>query len=400
MTKENKQFSLSSGKKESVVQLIISEAPNRTNADIKKWRQAIRNAEDEEEPDRTELLDIYADTMLDGLIVSVTQRILFKCTNSQMTFVKDGQADQEHPVSKMIKTPHFLEIIEHIVSAKWYGHSLMELDFEDGQIIDVELVSRKNVIPEKGIVVINIGDVDGILYKEPPTSNYLLEVGKKKDLGLLNPATQYAIFKRSGLSNMAEFIETYGVPIQEYQYDPTVPGSKKETEERARSQGAAAKIVMPIGTKTTIHKGADGNGSMVFKDNKSVNDEDLIFLLQTMTSKDGASKSQAEVHNLGEDELISAYKLFVELVLNYKLKPLLAIHGIDVEGGEFKYADTERLSKATLVKILVELSKIGEVPLEYIEKHLGIKLTRKEVEEEEPEEETQEEETEEEEKKR
>jgi hypothetical protein len=69
------------------------------------------------------------------------------------------------------------------------------------------------------------------------------------------------------------------------------------------------------------------------------------------------------------------------------------LHGIDVEGGEFKYDDTERLSKTALVELLVKLNKIGKIPYDYIEKHLGIKLSREEQpsegsqDEEEPEEE-------------
>lgn len=388
MTKQGNTFGISKRIEKKLGQIITSEAPNRTNTDIGKWRRAIESAEDIESPDRTDLLDIYADTMLDGLIISVTQRILFKCTNSPIIFSTNGEANQEHPVSKMTKTPMFLEIIEYIIASKWYGHSLIELDFKDKNLIEVELIPRKNVIPEKGIVVRNIGDTDGINYRQPPHANYLLEVGKKRDLGLLNPATPYVIFKRYGMSNLAEFVERYGIPIQVYEYDPDVPNAKKEVEKAAREQGAAAFVIMPKGTQSSIHKGADGSGSVVFKDNKTLNDEELllIFLLQTMTSKDGASKSQAEVHQIGEDDLISAYKLFVELVLNYKLKPLLAMHGINVEGGDFKYAETERLSKMQLVEILVKLSNIGEIPLDYIEKHLGIKLTRNQQDQEEREE--------------
>ena len=383
MTTHNNSFSLPKRTDTKLGQIIISEAPNRTGADIGKWRKALENAEDREYPDRTELLDIYADTMLDGLVISVTSRIVGRCTNAPIIFSKNGEADQDHPVSKMTRSPHFLEMIEYIIESKWYGYSLIELDFKDKMLVGVELIDRKNVIPEKGIVVKNIGDTDGIKYLEPPHSNYVLPVGKKKDLGKLNPATQYVIFKRSGMSSMAEFMERYGIPIQVYEYDPDVPNAKKEVEEQARNQGAAAFVVMPKGTQSSIHKGADGSGSVVFKDNKMLNDEEilLIFLLQTMTSKDGSSKSQAEVHQVGEDDLISSYKLFVEMTLNWYFKPLLALHGIDVDGGEFKYADTERLSKVQLVEILVKLSQIGEIPLDYIEKHLGIKLTRDEEKE-------------------
>ncbi len=379
---KDKPYQLNITKNGKIRNLVIVEPTHRINPDIRKWRYALRNAEDHDDPDRSTLYDIYEETILDGLVTSVTERIFLKCANSKMIFVKDGQADKEHPISKMIQTPTFLNIIQWIVESKWYGHSLIELDFEDGQIKEAALIPRKNVIPEKGLVVKNVGEQQGIAYREAPYINFLLDVGKNRDLGLLNKATPYTIFKRFGISSWGEFIERFGIPIQEYQYDPSVTGSKEEIERQAKEQGSGAIIVMPVGTQTQLHKGADGAGSTVFKDYKAANDEELllIFLLQTMTTKDGSSRSQAEVHEGGENELIAGYKLFIEMVLNFQLKPILEKHGFDVEGGEFKYEQTEKIEKLDLIKIFEGLANFGEVPLDVLEKHFGIKLTPKEKE--------------------
>lgn len=361
---------------------IIIEPTLRINPDIRKWRYALRNAEDEESPDRSVLYDIYEETTLDGMVTSVTERIKLKCTNSKIIFKVDDQANKEHPISKMIKTPVFLDIITWIIESKWYGHSLIELEFEDGKIKEAELIPRKNVIPEKGLVVKNVGEQEGISYREAPYVNFLLDVGKKKDLGLLNKATPYAIFKRFGISSWGEFIERFGLPIEEYQYDPEVTGAKEEIERQVTERGSGAKIVMPKGTSTKLHKGADGAGSTVFKEYKEANDEDilLIFLLQTMTTKDGASLSQAKVHEGGENELIAGYKMFIEMVLNFQLRPILKMHGFDVENGEFQYEKTEKISKLDLIKLFEGLANFGDIPLDVIEKHIGIKLTPKEKE--------------------
>lgn len=379
---KDKPYKLNVTRSRKISEQIIIEPTLRINPDIGKWRYALRSAEDDENPDRSVLYDIYEETMLDGMVTSVTERIRLKCTNSKIIFKVDGQANKEHPISKMIKTPVFLDIIAWILESKWYGHSLVELDFKDHQIQKAQLIARKNVIPEKGIVVKNVGDQDGIPYGDPPYVNYVLSVGKRKDLGLLNKATPYAIFKRFGISSWGEFIERFGLPIEEYQYNPGVTGSKEEIERQAKQRGSGAKIIMPEGTTTKLHKGADGAGSAVFKEYKAANDEDilLIFLLQTMTTKDGASLSQAKVHEGGENELIAGYKLFVEMVLNFQLKPILAMHGFNVEGGEFQYEKTEKIDKIDLIKIFEGLANFGNIPLDVIEKHFGIKLTPKEKE--------------------
>lgn len=379
---KDKPFKLNGRKGAKLSDTIIVESSLRINPDIGKWRSALRNAEDEDSPDRSTLYDIYKETILDGLVTSVTQRISSKCTNSKIIFKKEGEADKEHPISKMCQTPMFLEIISEIVASKWYGHSLIELDFNDKELVRAELLPRKNVIPEKGLLVKNVGEQEGINYREPPYLYYVLDVGKRKDLGLLNNATPYTIYKRFGISSWGEYVERYGLPIQEYQYDTDNPNARKEVEQQAKEQGSGARIIMPKGTETKLHKGADGSGSTVFVEYRGANNEEiaLIFLLQTMTTMNGSSRSQAEVHEGGEDELIAGYKLFVEMVLNFQLKPILEKHGLDVEGGEFKYEDTEKLSKKELLDIFKGLSNFGVVPLDVLEKHFGIKLTPKEKE--------------------
>lgn len=379
---KDKPFKLNSRKNANLKATLTLQSTRRTNPDIKKWRDALNYAEDIEDPNRSDLYDIYQETMLDGMITSATERIYLKCANSRIVFTKDGEADNDHPISQMVQTPIFLDILRWIVESKWYGHSLIELMIKDMQIESAQLIPRKHVVQEKGIVIKREGDQTGIYYRQPPYSNHLLEVGKPDDLGLLNKATPYAIFKRFGFSSWGEFVELFGIPQQEYNYDPNIPGSREEVERQAKNQGSGAKIIMPAGTTTKIHQGASGSGSSVFKDYKEANDEEilLIFLLQTMTTKDGSSRSQAEVHQGGEDELIAGYKLFVEMVLNYQLQPLLAKHGFDVEGGKFKYEDTEKLSKKQLLELIKGLSHFGEVSLDFIEENFGIKLTPKERE--------------------
>jgi len=380
----DRPFQLNSNKGGNLNSTVVVEAPLRINPDIRKWRYALRSAEDCDNPDRSVLYDIYEETLLDGLVTSVTERIYLRCANSKIVFKVDGQADKDNPISELIQTPKFLQIIKYIVESKWYGHSLIELEFKDKTIKDVHLIPRKNVIPEKGLVVKNVGEQTGISYRDTPYINYLLEVGQKNDLGLLNKATPYTIFKRFGISSWGEYVERYGIPIQVYKFDPNKPNAKAEVVAQAKQQGSSAKIVMPMGTETDIKEVAGGSGSSVFKDYKAANDEELllIFLLQTMTTKDGSSRSQAEVHKEGgEDELIAGYKLLVEMVLNFQLKPLLAMHGFDTSKGKFTYEKIEKLSKKDLVEILKTLANFGQIPLDYIEKHFGIKLTPNEKKE-------------------
>lgn len=385
---------------QKIAPLLIASPIRRFAPDIATWRRALKMAENPDLPNRTYLYDVYEETMLDGMVTSVTERIRLKCTNARLSFVEDGEADPEHPINKMTGSPQFLELITYIIESKWWGHSLIEFEFEDFKLKKLELIDRKNVQPEYGRVVFQVGGTKGIYYKNPPYSNYLLEVGKPKDLGLLNKATPPAIFKRLGVVNWGEFIELFSIPIRIFKYDPKVPDSKKQTEDSARDMGAGSRIVMPVGSEVEIVTAASNSGnSTTFKEYKNSNDEEimLMFLLQTMTSKDGSSRSQGEVHERSEGEMIAGYKLFVELVLNYQFIPLLEKHGFKVGNGKFKYDNSEKLSKKELLDVIKGLAQFGDVPLEYIEEHFNIQLDPKDIEPQPDEEEEEDEDNEEEE---
>lgn len=366
--------------KETKVGNLVLSPINRINPDIARWRMALRSAESPTNPIRSTLYDVYAETMLDGMVTSATERIVIKCTVSPIVFTKDGEADTENPISKMVQTPRFLQFIRFIIESKFFGHSLVEFEFDNEAISKIDLIPRKHVVPEKGIVTKRVNDSNGTHYREQPYSDWLVEVGGERTLGLLNKATPYSIYKRMGLANWGEFIELFGVPIRKFEYDSNNPNARKEVEAQAKKHGASATIIMPEGTKMDIIKGGDSSGnSTVFVDYKKANDEEilLIFLLQTMTTLDGSSRSQSEVHERGESDLIAAYKLFIELVLNFEFLPLLAKHGFDVEGGSFSYDAKKELSKKQLLDILKGLAMFGDIPLEFIEENFGIKLTPK-----------------------
>lgn len=64
---------------------------------------------------------------------------------------------------------------------------------------DVELIPRKHVIPEYGVIIREQGDEwkQGYDYRNTPLSDWVIEAGKPKDLGLFLKAAHQAIPKRT-----------------------------------------------------------------------------------------------------------------------------------------------------------------------------------------------------------
>ena len=62
--------------REGLVRKIVPKAISRIRKDMDSWRRALRQADSIERPRRKELMDLYADVMLDALLTSqIEQRI-------------------------------------------------------------------------------------------------------------------------------------------------------------------------------------------------------------------------------------------------------------------------------------------------------------------------------------
>ena len=100
MSKRNKRHNAKNKyqapvKSTAAVQELIPypEAPRREGFDINKWRLAIRSAEDAMYPDRTLLLDIYNDILLDMHLTAVIDKRIEAVKGTELIF-SDGAKPQ------------------------------------------------------------------------------------------------------------------------------------------------------------------------------------------------------------------------------------------------------------------------------------------------------------------
>jgi hypothetical protein len=218
-----------------VVQQLKITQVNRTSQDIQKWRDAIRAAEGTS-LNRTTLYDLYSDLLLDGHLSSVIDKRITQVINTPIIFAQDGEEDEV--ITKMLQTEDFLELIAEILNSRFWGHTLCELQFMPEEI-DVTLIPRKHVIPERSEIKIRQSDPKGFSYKEPPYVDYVIEAGKSDDFGLLMKAAQYVIYKRGGFGDYAQFAELFGMPFRKFTYDGYDDKVRQLLEQAAEAAGSA-----------------------------------------------------------------------------------------------------------------------------------------------------------------
>lgn len=346
---------------------------DRSRKDLDKWRQALLSAENILRPARKLLYDLYADIVLDDHLISVMAQRRLAVTTSSIVFQNDGKEIES--INKLIETEMFEEVLEHALDSRFYGYSLIKTDF---RLEKAELVPRAHVIPSKGLVVENPHDMEGIDYTQGQYKNYYLSAGKVSDLGLILPAAVLVLIKRGDLSDWAQFNEIFGQPTRLGEYDPNMPGQKEQLLEAMDKAGAMAYIAVPIGSNMKFIE-ANKTGASDTYDTLYDRMESAISKLivgQTMTTENGSSRSQAEVHERVANKIAKSDRKFIIRLLNDRIRPMLVAQGFsEAAQGKFQFADEEELSKADMLKMDLDIHKtVGPLKKEYYAKTYNVEF--------------------------
>jgi hypothetical protein len=351
-------------KEHPIIQKVEISQIRRSSTDIDSWRRAIKTAESIHNPKRVMLYDLYEEIMLDGHLTAVIEKRKTSISNAPLVFLKNGKVDES--LTEMISTEAFMNLLGYIIESKVYGHSLIELSFDNGTI-HPQLIPRKHVIPEKGMILKHQNDYDGFIYRTQPYTDYLLEVGDKQGLGLLMKAAQYVIYKRGGFGDWAQYCELFGMPFRVAKYEGYDEKTRQELETALKEAGSAAYMVIPKEAEINFVQGSHTGTAVHYEVLVNSCNKELskLILGQTMTTEESGAYAQAKIHLEVEKEIHYADKLFVKNILNEKLLPLLRKHGMLQGKGKFGFLEAENIDKKTRLDMDLRLAEKIVIDDEY-----------------------------------
>lgn len=370
-------------KNNNIGNLLRVRAYHRTSSDIKRWRQAIQIAENWEEPNRYLLYELYNDILLDGRLLSLIEKRKMNITNSPVTFVEQGSEGEENEtVQEAIESVWFYETLNMIMEAKFWGFNLIEFSFMDGRIVEANEIHKANVRPEFGDVLLETGNTGNTIdFTERPYCDYTIAVGKERSLGLLMTAAQYVIYKRGAFGDWAQFAEIFGMPFRVGKYGAYDDSTRRKLEKALEEMGSAPWAVIPQESEIDVISNTNqGTSSQVYDMLRQACNEELSILIlgQTMTTTDGSSRSQSETHKKVEEEINLSDKIWVQFVLNEKLKPLMQKHGYPVGKGKFVFPEVEKLSKEKRFEMLLKINReIAPIDPHYFAEEFDVPLMDK-----------------------
>jgi len=325
--------------KKMVIELAV-QTQALTKKDIASWRQAWQMAIDVENPRRKPLYDIYRDIEIDNHLSGIIEQLTGAVMARSFKII-DKRTKKEVPeLTETLEAEWFKNIVKIILDTRYWGHSLVQF----GDLIvtpfgkrfeNVEIIPREHVISEYGVILKNIWDDKnaGINYREGKIAQWVLEITYHYSLGIYLKVAPQAISKKNMLAFWDQFGEIFGMPIRIAKTSTTDPKERIKLEKMLTEMGSAAWGLFPDGTEIDIKESSRGDAYNVYdkRIDRANTEMSKAILTVTMTTDDGSSKSQSEVHQDMLNLLIEKEADRVKDIINNKLIPKLIDFGFPFE---------------------------------------------------------------------
>lgn len=335
--------------------------------------------------DRSRLIDLYEaclqqDAHIRAVIETLESQILgdrymLAKINEKGKYIKDVKETQK------IQGSQFDKIIKGIVEAKLYGYTLLEimpgLDPKTGKLAEVNLIERRNVLPDQKRVVKRQGiwlpnwDLTSSTYE----GNYvLINTG---ELGLFSATTPLILAKKFTLANYVNFGCTYGQPVI---HGKTVSESNTDRKRLANEIANASQnkiIVTGIEDEIEIKTFTMSNSEKIYTGLIDFANEEVSNLIVGSESMAGKTQSYVGSTKAHQDvfrDRIEVYRRFIENTMNEEIIPRLVSMGYIKPGLEFKYSNRIEMNNEDRIKLYSLITDKYEVPSDEIEKEFGINV--------------------------
>ena len=364
--------------REGLVRQIVPKAISRVRKDMESWRRALRHADSVERPRRRELMDLYADVMLDALLTSqIEQRI--DRTLSAAFSLKDSADKVDEEATRMLQEAEWFPLLmRYMLESTFYGHSLVEFSLSEQAGLLVTLIPRQNVVPEEGLFLFDSTADAGVYYREMREyGTYVVEFGSPRNYGLLNKAVPHALFKKFAHACWSELCEIYGIPPRYIKTNTQDPAMLDRAEEMLREMGSAAYFIIDTTEEFQFAKGADTNGDVYNNLIALCNSEMSLLVSGAQIGQDtkNGNRSKEEVAVRQLEKYVDADKRLVEDYMNSIVLPALFRIGLLPDGLRFSFnseEDTGQLWERT-----AQAMQYYEIDPAWIRDKFGIEVTGK-----------------------
>ena len=329
---------------------LVKQPLDRVKMQIGKLTEAVENALDPVNSDRTVLLTMYENSWKDSQVIAEREKAESYLITEPFE-VLEGEAMNKEK-TKLFERPWFTHFITIAMYTDFWEYTLAEFQEQDekGEFTDVKVFPRKHVRPFEKQIVLNPTDREGILYEGQEYEFFLLPLGNPDNPGKLESITREVIWKTFARSDWSEYNERFGKPLLDFAIDTNNEEEVREKTEMAANFGSNGWMVRDIEEEVNIVQIASRASAENFKDMANFCDDQIAKLMngQTGTSDEKSFVGSAEVHERVLDKFTEARLKRVQDIVNYKLLPFLQYHGYPItDKTSFSFPSLKRKAEGT-----------------------------------------------------
>jgi phage gp29-like protein len=361
----------------------IDRSSLRSAQDIDRWRRSITDAENVYNYDRRLMQELFMELEFDAHISAVVNQIVAEIQGSDYRMAIDGETDEA--ATNVIKHPWFQDFIRYVLEAEFYGYTLIEFGSSTPTGFEyIKSIDRRYIVPEYKVVkrdLYGYGREGGIPFMEAPYNEWTLWFDCY-GFGLFNKAAPLWIYKKQAYNYWAEYQQIFSMPLRVGKTDIRDTSRRDNMTAMLRDMGAAAWGVFDADDTVEFIQSTGSIGNPVFESliNNTNKEISKLFLGQTMTTEDGSSRSQAEVHENTKLSIMEMYYRKVEDAVNLKLIPMMQRHRIISNNPVFEFIWSEKdMSQTEKIDAISKLAPYFDFDPEYIEEFVGIKVNTRVV---------------------
>lgn len=348
---------------------IVKMASNIEPAEVASFKQWVKSARSTYQQERGKLYDAYADAIdFDPHLKALIEKRIIATTGRKLEYVSDATGDVYEPAEELIDNPEFSKFIEELVMTRFYGLGLFEMGVTEQGWFKYWSIPIKHIDPfEKVVRRMQFTPSEGD--KSFENDKNAVFVGNPDSLGLMLQLALYALYKRAAIGDWAQYSQLAGTNFRQVVFRGKIdPGRRSQilNEINTAGSGSLAYDGQEFDLKSENQTSSSQN--QLFENYvKFLNDEmSKLVLGQTMTTEDGSSRSQAEVHERQQETILENDAKDVLNILNYEMSEMWG-RLYRLPSGRWRYAEN------------VTAKQVEELERDKMLKDLGVVFTDQEL---------------------
>jgi hypothetical protein len=333
-------------------------------ARIDKFLAALSMARGVYSQERKILYDMYQNSIdFDSQLRSLIEKRVLNTSGRKLEYV-NSVGKPIKAANKILEAPRFNQFIRDAIYYRvFWGMGLFEIrtkKWNEQMLFDYNVIPPEHIDPYEQLVRKTAygEDREDKSYKD---KRNVIFVGSPEDFGLLLPATIQCIYKRAAMNDYAQYSVLAGTNFQTIKYRGKVPDQKqREAIRRQMLEARGGVIDLPPDIDVMTENQSSTSQNQLFENKLKYHDEQLAKLIlgQTMTTEDGSSYAQAEVHERQQETIFDSDAKAIIDMLNYDFIEGHKILGVTMSG-RWQFADNNSVKVEKNIEIDLKLKQLG-----------------------------------------